>query len=107
MSCQFSPVSRSVVLLFLVDIGICQDSAWQSATMLPISCYSLSRRVKQSSIAYTLSQDALSQHGKIGCLNWYILDSAYSAAKGEHDQQVLAGDIACNHNYQELQNAVM
>ena len=32
-------------------------------------------------------QDALSQQGKVGCQNWHILASAYSAAGGEHQQQ--------------------
>ena len=35
---------------------------------------------------FTLSQDALSQHGKVGCKNWHIA-STYSAAGGEHELQ--------------------
>ena len=34
-------------------------------------------------------QDALSQHGKVGCQNWHGNTSAYSAAGGEHDQHTL------------------
>ncbi len=69
-----------------------QVSAWQSATLLPISCKSVrpvSARVenpvspvRQSSYGssknnLTLSQVALSQHGKVGCQNWHTPASAY------------------------------
>ncbi len=57
-----------------------------------------------SSVRYheqsTLSQDALSQHGKVGCQNWHPYASAYSAAGGEHDQQcICAQKVAseCGH----------
>ena len=53
-----------------------QVSAWQSATLLPISCKSAQSvparveepvsPVRQSSSGSTLSQDALSQHEKVG-----------------------------------------
>ena len=33
-----------------------------------------------------LSQDTLSQHGRVGCQNWHTVANAYSAAGGEHDQ---------------------
>ena len=36
-----------------------------------------------------LSQDAISEHGKVGSQNWHITVSAYSAAGGENDQQKL------------------
>ncbi len=36
----------------------------------------------------TLSQDALSQHGKVGGQNWHDIASSYSAAGREHGQHV-------------------
>ena len=72
-------------------------SAWQSATLLPISCKlvrPVPARVEEPGSPArqprcheqsTLSQDALSQHLKVGCQNWNNLASLYSAAGVEHD----------------------
>ena len=65
-----------------------QVSAWQSATLLPISCKSVQpvpARVEEPVSLVKLSQDALSQHGKVGCENRQFTTSAYFAVGGEHD----------------------
>ncbi len=78
-----------------------QVSAWQSAALLPISCKSaqpvpawveepvspVRKAIFQWFEQSTLSQDALSQRGKVGCQNWHNTACSYSATGGEHDQQ--------------------
>ena len=80
----------------------CQVRAWQSATLLPISCKAVlpvparvEEPISPSKAIFkrwcyeqsTLSQDALSQHGNVGCQYWHSDASAYFAAGGEHDRR--------------------
>ena len=99
ISTQFPRVIQWFIVTYLCG----QVSAWQSATLLPISCNSVQpvpAWVKEpvSPVSHscssgvtiheqsTLSQNALRQHGKVGCQNWQFTTTEYSAAGGEHDQ---------------------
>ncbi len=77
-----------------------QANAWQSATLLPIRCKlvpPVPSRVEEpisplrqsfSGSAMnnpTFSQEALSQHEKVGYQNWHSVPIAYFAAGGEND----------------------
>ncbi len=78
---------------FLYRIGIrCQVSAWQSTTVLPISCKSVERVPAwvESQSSSTLSLDALSQYQNVSYQHWHSPTnaSAYSAAGGDKEHHV-------------------
>ena len=87
----FSAAYFRVFSLLKLHVGILdtiivlsQVSAWQSVTLLPISCKSVQpvpARVKEpnghsKAICHeqpTVFQDALSQNGRVGCQNWHTM----------------------------------